>query len=68
MWEGVVIPVPAAPPTNLGGNCQIISVTYTLDFRVIPSGIGTHLVVQNLHLTIGTIPLQESLVITSLDE
>ena len=27
-WEGVEVKVPAVPPTGLGGNCSIISVTY----------------------------------------
>jgi hypothetical protein len=40
------------------GNCHIISVTYTLEFRVIPSGMSFDLVV-SLPITIGTIPLQE---------
>ena len=40
------------------GNCRIISVTYTLEFRVIPSGMSFDLVV-SLPITIGTIPLQE---------
>merc|ERR1712083_420112 len=58
MWEGVIMRIPAVPPTNLAGNCRIISVTYTLEFRVIPSGMSFDLVVK-LPITIGTIPLQE---------
>ena len=40
------------------GYCNIISVTYTIDFHVIPSGMSFDLVVK-LPITIGTIPLQE---------
>ena len=58
MWEGVNMRVPAIPPTNLAGNSRIISVNYTLDFHVDPSGPSFDLVV-SLPLTIGTIPLQE---------
>ena len=58
MWEGVTMRVPAIPPTNLAGNSRIISVNYTLDFHVDPSGPSFDLVV-SLPLTIGTIPLQE---------
>ena len=58
MWEGVTMRVPAVPPTNLAGNSRIISVNYTLDFHVDPSGPSFDLVV-SLPLTIGTIPLQE---------
>ena len=58
MWEGVTMRVPAIPPTNLAGNSRIISVNYTLELHVDPSGPSSDLVV-SLPLTIGTIPLQE---------
>jgi hypothetical protein len=57
-WEGVMMRVPALPPTNLAGTCNIIDVQYKLDFHVDPSGMSFDLVV-SLPLTIGTIPLQE---------
>jgi len=55
MWEDVKMRVPALPPTNLGGNCDIISVQYTLEFHVDPSGPSFDLVV-SLPIVIGTIP------------
>jgi len=57
-WEGVLMRVPALPPTNLAGTCNIIDVQYRLDFHVDPSGMSFDLVV-SLPITIGTIPLQE---------
>merc|ERR1712179_520432 len=57
-WEGVMMRVPALPPTNLAGTCNIIDVQYRLDFHVDPSGMSFDLVV-SLPITIGTIPLQE---------
>eukprot|EP00092_Neocalanus_flemingeri_P038523 GFUD01041941.1.p1 GENE.GFUD01041941.1~~GFUD01041941.1.p1 ORF type:complete len:441 (+),score=97.82 GFUD01041941.1:135-1457(+) len=58
MWEGVLMRVPALPPTNLAGTCNIIDVQYKLDFHVDPSGMSFDLVV-SLPITIGTIPLME---------
>jgi len=55
MWEDVKMRVPALPPTNLGGNCDIINVEYTLDFHVDPSGASFDLVVY-VPIVIGTIP------------
>jgi len=57
-WEGVNMRVPALPPTNLGGTCNIIDVQYRLDFHVDPSGMSFDLVV-TLPITIGTIPLTQ---------
>lgn len=57
-WEGVLMRVPALPPTNLAGTCNIIDVQYKLDFHVDPSGMSFDLVV-SLPITIGTIPLME---------
>jgi len=58
LWEGVLMRVPAVPPTNLAGSCNIIDVQYKLDFHVDPSGMSFDLVV-SLPITIGTIPLME---------
>jgi len=58
LWEGVLMRVPALPPTNLAGTCNIIDVQYKLDFHVDPSGPSFDLVV-SLPITIGTIPLME---------
>jgi len=58
MWEGVTMRVPALPPTNLAGPCNIISVQYKLDFHVDPSGLSFDLVV-SLPITVGTIPPTE---------
>jgi len=55
-WQDVHLQVPPLPPTDLGGFCSIISVQYTLDFHVDPSGIGFDLVV-SVPLIIGNIPL-----------
>jgi len=57
-WEGVLMRIPALPPTNLAGTCNIIDVQYRLDFHVDPSGMSMDLVV-SLPITIGTIPLME---------
>ena len=57
MWDGVVMKVPAVPPTNLAGYCNVIKVNYTLQLSVIPSGPAFDLIVK-LPITIGTVPLQ----------
>ena len=48
-WEDVKMRVPALPPTNLGGGCNIIKVEKTtlfeLEFSVDPSGMHHDLLV-----------------------
>ena len=55
-WNGQPLSIPPVPPSGLGG-CRIIDVSYRLEFRVDPSGLGFDLVV-SIPITIGTIPLQ----------
>merc|ERR1712210_405782 len=58
LWEGVVMKIPAVPPTNLAGLCNVIKVRYTLELNVVPNGPAFDLKVQ-LPVTIGTVPLKE---------
>jgi len=55
-WEDVKMRVPALPPTNLGGGCNIIKVEYELEFSVDPSGLHRDLLV-TVPIVVGTIPL-----------
>ena len=55
-WDGQPLSIPPVPPTGLGG-CRIMDVSYRLEFRVDPSGIGFDLVV-SIPITVGTIPLR----------
>ena len=48
------------PPTNLGGHSSVIKVHYTLKLKVKTPGMSFNLEVE-LPLTIGTIPLEESM-------
>ena len=57
LWEGVVMKIPAVPPTNLAGLCNVIKVYYTLELNVVPKGPAFDLKVQ-LPVTIGTLPLK----------
>ena len=57
-WEGVVMRVPAVPPTGLAGKCSIIDVQYSLEFHVDPSGPSFDLVVR-IPVIVGTIPLTQ---------
>ena len=57
-WEGVVMKVPAVPPTGLAGSCSIIDVQYSLEFHVDPSGPSFDLVVR-IPVIVGTIPLTQ---------
>ena len=57
LWEGVVMKIPAVPPTNLAGVCNVIKVRYTLELCVVPNGPAFDLEVQ-LPVTIGTVPLK----------
>ena len=57
LWEGVVMKIPAVPPTNLAGLCNVIKVYYTLELNVVPKGPAFDLEVQ-LPVTIGTVPLK----------
>ena len=61
LWGGVVMKVPAAPPTNLAGVCNVIKVYYTLELKVVPSGPAFDLKVK-LPIIIGTVPLKVLLI------
>ena len=53
--------VPALPPTNLAGVCNVIKVQYMLQLNVVPSGPAFDLKV-NLPVIIGTVPLKVLLI------
>ena len=55
-WNGQPLAIPPIPPSGFGG-CRIIDISYHLEFRVDPSGMGFDLVVK-IPITIGTIPLR----------
>ena len=57
VWNGQPLLIPAVPPSGLGG-CRIMDVSYRLEFRVDPSGVGFDLVV-SIPITVGTIPLRQ---------
>ena len=57
-WDKHPLPIPAVPPTGLGGG-GIIDVRYRLEFIVDPSGIGSKLTV-SMPIMIGNIPLRSA--------
>ena len=63
-WNDVSMNIPAIPPTNLGGCCSIIDLSYRLEFHVLPSGIEylvgivPNKLVCGLPIIIGVIPLR----------
>jgi len=57
-WDNVLMHIPPVPPTNLGGSSNIISLQYSLEFHVEPTGVAFDLVVR-LPITIGTIPITD---------
>jgi hypothetical protein len=55
-WNYQPLLIPPIPPSSLG-ECRIIDISYHLEFRVVPSGIGWDLVVE-IPIIIGTIPFR----------
>ena len=56
-WEGELMLIPVIPPSGLGG-CQMIDISYRLEFVVVPSGFGNNLSI-SVPILIGNIPLKK---------